>query len=49
MPESWKEALAAVAYAFHFPPSELWAMELEELEFWLERARWINEQVNRGR
>lgn len=27
-----------VAYAFHFPPSELWGMDVEELIFWHEQA-----------
>jgi hypothetical protein len=28
----------------HIQPSELWAMDMDELEFWLERAIWINEK-----
>ena len=35
-----------VAYAFHFPPSELWEMTVEELLFWDERAHRINEKIN---
>jgi len=26
--------MADVAYIFHFPPSELWAMEIGELLMW---------------
>jgi hypothetical protein len=39
-------ALAIVAATFGFPPSELWALTLKELEYWLERANWWN---SRGR
>lgn len=27
---------------FHFQPSEVWDMTLEELWFWLEGAMWLN-------
>jgi hypothetical protein len=29
---------------FHPPFAELWAMDFEELEFWLDRVTWINEK-----
>jgi len=32
-----------VAYAFHFPASELWGMEFAELLMWHQQARRINE------
>lgn len=44
MPRGWEEALAAVADAFSFTLAELWAMEIEDLLFWLERAKWIAKQ-----
>ncbi|WP_281182836.1 GpE family phage tail protein [Billgrantia gudaonensis] len=28
-----------MAYVFHFPPSELWEMDVRELTFWLQRAK----------
>ena len=31
-----------IAATFHFPQAELWAMDDKDLEFWLERAREIN-------
>jgi len=35
--------MADVAYAFHFQPSELWGMCLEELMMWHDQARRIYE------
>ena len=37
--------IVAVAYVFHFPPSELWAMEQDELRFWFDAAVAIGEQL----
>lgn len=37
--------IVAVAYVFHFPPSELWSMDLAELRFWFDRAVEIGEQL----
>ncbi|MTI13365.1 GpE family phage tail protein [Sansalvadorimonas verongulae] len=31
-----------IAGVFHTPPSELWVMDHEELEFWIDQAqKWI--------
>lgn len=38
--------MADIAYVFHFPPSELWNMEIEELMEWHRQAARINEQPN---
>jgi hypothetical protein len=27
-----------IAYAFHFQPSEIWAMDARELDFWADEA-----------
>jgi hypothetical protein len=32
-----------IAATFHFPPSEIWAMDLDELAFWVKRAKWVND------
>ncbi|HBD18684.1 MAG TPA: GpE family phage tail protein [Arenimonas sp.] len=37
--------MADLAYVFHFQPSELWGMELEELLMWHEQALRIHEQL----
>jgi hypothetical protein len=29
---------------FHFPPSELWELEIDDLMFWLDRAKWANQR-----
>lgn len=44
MPRDWADAFAVLAHAFHFQPSELWMMDVEELEFWVDRLKWIKEQ-----
>jgi hypothetical protein len=31
-----------VAATFHFPPSELWEMTVEELAEWVKEAEWVN-------
>lgn len=28
----------------HVQPSEIWAMDVDEIKFWLERALWITEK-----
>ncbi|MFK7825822.1 MAG: GpE family phage tail protein [Oligoflexales bacterium] len=28
-----------IAYTFHFPPNDIWEMTIDELEYWLERAK----------
>jgi hypothetical protein len=33
-----------IAYSFHFQPSELWAMDIDELLMWHSEAVRINEQ-----
>lgn len=35
---NWDDVMGDVAYAFHFPASELWEMDLEELLFWHKQA-----------
>lgn len=35
-----------IAYTFHFPPAELWAMDVEELLFWHAQAARINRPSN---
>jgi len=37
-----------LAQAFHFQPSELWAMELDELLFWHSQAVRLNRQNGSG-
>lgn len=37
-PEDWDDCLGALARFFRFQPSELWAMDREELTFWLDQA-----------
>jgi hypothetical protein len=34
-----------VAFTFHFPPSELWEMPIDELMEWHKQATRINEQL----
>lgn len=34
----WEDAVGLVAYVFHFSPSAIWNMELDDLVFWTERA-----------
>lgn len=36
--------MADLAYVFHFQPSELWEMEIEELLMWYEQGGRIGEQ-----
>lgn len=36
--------MSDVAYTFHFPPSELWGMAIDELLMWHEQARRIHER-----
>lgn len=38
--------MADVAYTFHFPPSELLAMEVDELVLWHGQIERINRLVN---
>lgn len=40
----WEDAIAVVARVFHFSPESLWALDVDELIFWTERANWINER-----
>lgn len=41
-PSDWKETIGALAKYFHFPPSELWEFEMDDLVFWSDR---MSEQV----
>jgi hypothetical protein len=43
VPLDWEKALAIVAFTFHFPLSELWALDREDLRFWTEKAIEIGE------
>lgn len=36
--------MAECAYFYHFQPSELWDMDIDELLIWYEQAVRINEQ-----
>lgn len=50
MPRRWEEAVALLAYVFHFQPSEIWEMEFGTMRWWCERADWILEKMTpRGR
>lgn len=40
--------MAEVAYTFHWPPSELWEMDLDELLEWHMQAARINKLKNPG-
>ena len=33
-----------IAATFHFPSGELWEMEVDDLEFWVGEATWINKR-----
>lgn len=44
MPHGWENALAVIAKVFRTQPSELWALDVEELLFWLERAEWVSKR-----
>lgn len=40
--------MADVAYTFHFPASELWEMDAEELMDWHGQATRIHEQLKKS-
>jgi hypothetical protein len=44
VPINWPQAFAAVAAAFHWQPSELYAMEVWELRMWLDEAAKIGKR-----
>jgi hypothetical protein len=44
VPDRWREALGFLAHDLHFQPSELLAMDVEDLGFWMDRRK----EVNRG-
>lgn len=46
---NWRDLVGNIAFVFHFPPSELWAMTSDDLVFWNEQAARINKERNRGR
>jgi hypothetical protein len=50
VPRGWEEALATIAFVYHFPPSELWAMEIDgwEVEFWIAEATKIADRNRHG-
>lgn len=39
--------MGAIAYVFHFPSSDIWEMDYEELLFWKSRAENIAEMIGR--
>lgn len=49
MPQGWEAALALIARIFHPSFADLWAMDVEELMFWHDRAVWVIEQEHRKR
>lgn len=44
LPENWRELIADLAYVFHFQPSELWAMTLDDMEFWWGQAERLDRE-----
>ncbi|WP_156442246.1 MULTISPECIES: GpE family phage tail protein [unclassified Sphingomonas] len=42
-PPNWRDALAALAQAFHWGPSELMQLTWPEIEEWLAQARRLHE------
>lgn len=38
-PKDWPQVLGFLADAFGFQPSELWAMDASDMEFWMERYK----------
>ncbi|RGE46133.1 GpE family phage tail protein [Comamonas testosteroni] len=38
--------MATIAIIFHWPPSELWPMSLDELMDWRERAVALHNKIN---
>jgi hypothetical protein len=47
VPGGWEKALGDLAKIYGWPPSELWAMEVDgwEVEFWIDRH---NESKHHG-
>lgn len=43
-PEDWEQAVAVIAATFHFGASELLSMGVEDLQFWLRQANWVNKR-----
>ena len=37
VPVNWVDVVAALAREFHFAPSEIWKMDLDDLAFWAGR------------
>lgn len=48
LPQNWRELIGDLAYVFHFQPSELWAMELDEWLMWHAQAERIGREQNKG-
>ena len=38
-PSNWAELMGLLLHELHIQPSELWEMDVEELEFWLQRHK----------
>ncbi len=41
-PEDWEEAVAVIAVTFSFTATEILAMGVEDLRFWVKQAAWVN-------
>jgi len=46
IPEGWREWIGVFAMLFHFPPSELWLMDGDEIRFWAEVAQQVLQKGN---
>jgi hypothetical protein len=44
---NWRDAVPLIAYTFHFPPSEIWEMDAQEIDFWAGEAKMIAEAQRR--
>lgn len=39
--------MGILAHEFRFQPSELWAMDADDLEFWLQRHKEVIERIEK--
>ncbi len=44
----WEDGVGAIAYYLHFPPSEIWDMELDEICFWCEQIQKQSDAIRRA-
>jgi len=42
-----EEMAGNIAYSFHFPPSEIMSMDIDDLIFWSKQAVRINKEIDR--